>query len=1193
MEQLLRQDGEIRISGAPEGLDAALLVDLASTASAASSASTGDAPLLSTPLLSAPLLFTHVARDEARMNALAEQIRFFAPHMEVLCFPAWDCLPYDRVSPRADVMMRRLECLFRLQEEAVAGGQARILLTTVNAVVQRVAAPAQVARFARRLRRGDEIGLDALALLCAESGYARVDVVAEPGEFARRGGLLDVYPAGRETPARLDFFGERLESIRGFDAASQRSGAEEEEILLFPASEVFLGEESVARFRAGYVARFGAASGDDDLYQSISQGKGFAGMEHWLPLFHKELATLFDYLPEGGWMSFDDLAVGERARRMEAIAEYQGERARHAGETAFGAPIYQPLAVEELYLGEAEWRDCLAGRRARYFVSGSGAMMGDVAGAAPLVLDAGGRRGRDFAPERMREGGNVFAALAEHIKELRGRGLRVVLASWSAASRERMSALLEDHGVSGIVAAETWAQAAALPSKSVASVSLSLEAGVESGEFALISEQDVLGERVIRRQRKRKRIFFDIGDLTPGDYVVHVDHGIARFEGLERLEAAGAFHDCLLLAYRGGDKLFLPVENADLLSRYASSEGEVALDRLGSAAWQARKAGVRKRLRDMAGRLIATAKARVLSAGALFPPPPGYEEFCARFPFEETEDQADAVEMVAKDMVAGRPMDRLVCGDVGFGKTEVALRAAFLAAMNGRQVAVLTPTTLLARQHYATFCSRFFGFPVEIRQLSRFIPPKETRETIEGLAAGKVDIVIGTHALLAKRVRFHGLGLFILDEEQHFGVRHKERLKELQHGVHVLTLSATPIPRTLQLALSGVRELSVVATPPADRIAVRSYLTPFDPVVTREALLRERYRGGRSFYVCPRIADLDEVAAFLRVYVPELKVAVAHGRMPVARLDASMTAFYEGACDILLTTNIVESGLDIPEANTLVVHRADLFGLAQLYQLRGRIGRGKIRAYAYFTVPAKRALSQSVERRLHVLLSMEELGSGFQLAFHDLELRGAGNLLGEEQSGHIREVGLELYRSMLEEAVRESRGEAVEEAWSPRINLGASALLPEEFVSDSSLRMSLYRRLGRLREVEEVAEFAAELADRFGPPPPEAERLLAVVRVKILCRRAGVERMEAGEGGVVVKFRRDWFADPGALARWIEERKGAAWLRPDHHLVWQGAWPEGEGERLEVCLRFAAQLAAMTEAAPREGDVQAGDGKGG
>ena len=1150
-DALLHGSARMEVAGTPEGIDAVLL---------------------STLVRSSGTILTHVVRDEARMSQLTEQIGFFEPEAEVLCLPAWDCLPYDRVSPRMDIMMQRFETLFRLQESSVS--TPRILLTTVNAITQRLIPRAAICAAGKRIKAGDTTSMESIADFCVHNGYARVDIVAEPGEFARRGGILDIFPAAANEPLRLDFFGNTLESMRSFDPNSQRSSAEQNQLLLLPASEALLDDESITRFRSGYVARFGAASGEDSLYQAISRATRFRGMEHWLPLFFDKLESLFDYLPGGAWLSFDNGCESARARRIEAIEEYYDERARHIGETSFGTPVYQPLDPKELYLLASEWETRLQKTRARFFTPGISAQE-DSQDKHVERIDLGARRGRDFTPEQKQTGGNVFEALALHIESLRARGLRVLTASWSDTSRERLCALLQDQGVETVASVNSWDEALHQPASTLASICLGLEAGVETSEIAIISEQDVLGERLIRRRSKRKRIFFDIGDLAQGDYVVHVDHGIARFEGLHTIEAAGALHDCLLLGYKDGDKLFLPVENADLLSRYSSGEGEVVLDRLGGAAWQSRKAGLKKRLRDMAGRLIATARARALSTSAIMVTPPGYEEFCARFPFEETEDQAQAMELVAKDMAAGKPMDRLVCGDVGFGKTEVALRAAFIAVMSGSQVAVLTPTTLLARQHFETFCARFQGFPVDVRQLSRFVTTKQANQAVRDLGEGKVDIIIGTHALLAKRVQFRSLGLFILDEEQHFGVRHKERLKELQHGVHVLTLSATPIPRTLQLALSGVRELSIIATPPVDRIAVRSFLSPFDPVVTREALLRERYRGGRSFYVCPRISDIDEVARFLRVYVPELRVVAAHGQMPVVQLNSAMTSFYEGACDVLLSTNIVESGLDIPEANTLIVHRSDLFGLAQLYQLRGRIGRAKERAYAYFTVPSDRTLPESVERRLQVLLSMEELGSGFRLAFHDLDMRGSGNLLGEEQSGHIREVGFELYRAMLEEALRESRGEVVEEAWSPRIGIGASALIPENFVADVSLRMSLYRRLGRLREVEEIETFGEEMEDRFGVLPVEVKRLLGVIRVKISCRRAGVERMEIGERGVVVKFRNNSFADPAGLAHWMESCGGSAWLRPDHHLVWQGDWKEEE--RLNVCLKLAEFLAGLAK----------------
>jgi transcription-repair coupling factor (superfamily II helicase) len=567
---------------------------------------------------------------------------------------------------------------------------------------------------------------------------------------------------------------------------------------------------------------------------------------------------------------------------------------------------------------------------------------------------------------------------------------------------------------------------------------LPMEEGFALPGITFIAEQDILGDRLVRRSaRKRKAGDFiaEASALAEGDIVVHIAHGIARFVGLKTITAAGAPHDCLELRYAGDDKLFLPVENIELLSRYGSSDTEVQLDKLGGAAWQARKARMKKRILEMAGQLIRIAAERAMKTTQRLLPPEGlYDEFVARFPYDETEDQLSAIDAVLDDLAAGTPMDRLICGDVGFGKTEVALRAAFVTAMNGRQVAVVVPTTLLARQHFKTFSERFRGLPVNVRHASRLVAAKDLAETRKGLADGTVDIVVGTHALLAESIKFDRLGLLVIDEEQRFGVKHKERLKELKSDIHVLTLSATPIPRTLQLALTGVRELSLITTAPVDRLAVRTFISPFDGLTVREALLRERYRGGQSFYVCPRVSDLADQKEFLASHVPELKVAVAHGQMPPGELDDIMNAFYDSQYDVLLSTTIVESGLDIPTANTLIVHRADMFGLAQLYQLRGRVGRSKTRAYALFTLPVRKVMTANAERRLKVLQSLDSIGAGFELASHDLDIRGSGNLLGEEQSGHIREVGYELYQQMLEEAVAELRhgeGEVTDHEWSP------------------------------------------------------------------------------------------------------------------------------------------------------------------
>jgi transcription-repair coupling factor (superfamily II helicase) len=1108
----------------------------------------------------------HVARDDARLAAMRAALRFFAPELPVLTFPAWDCLPYDRVSPNPEVAAARMATLAAL---AAGFDRPAAVLTTVNAVTQRVPGRAALAEASFAAEVGGRLDLAALRGWLARMGFAQAPTVTEPGEFAVRGGIVDLYPPGRGGPVRLDLFGDVLESARRFDPATQRTTEPVARLRLAPASEVILDPAAIQRFRTRYREAFGAAGGDDPLYEAVSAGRRHQGYEHWLPFFHDRLETLLDYLP-GAPALFDEAFDAAHRARWEALGEQYDARAQALAARSKLGTVYKPVPPAELYLDPAALAAALDGRETRRLV----------ALPQPLgqgVIDAGARLGRDFAPERQQEGGNVFEALAAHVRARRRAG-DVVVASYSQGARERLAGLLADAGLAD--AAEV-SRAADLKGDGVIGLAVwPLERGFEAPGLTVIAEQDVLGDRLIRAPRRRRRaenFLTEAAGLTPGDLVVHVDHGIGRYRGLETVVAMGAPHECLRLEYAGGDKLYLPVENVELLSRYGHEEG--LLDRLGGASWQARKARLKARIRDMAERLIRVAAERALRRAPVLTPPDGHhwDEFCARFPYAETEDQLAAIADVLGDMESGAPMDRLICGDVGFGKTEVALRAAFVAAMSGTQVAVIAPTTLLARQHFKSFAERFRGLPVQVRQLSRFVPAKEAAETRDGLARGRVEIVVGTHALLAKGVRFANLGLLVIDEEQHFGVAHKERLKALRSDVHVLTLTATPIPRTLQLALSGVRELSLIATPPVDRLAIRTYVSEFDPLTVREALLRERFRGGQSFYVVPRVADLPETEAFLREHVPEVSVVVAHGQMPSAELDARTNAFYDGRHDVLLSTTIVESGLDIPAANTLVVARADMFGLAQLHQIRGRVGRSKLRAYAFFMTEPKKPLTPQAEKRLRVLGALDSLGAGFTLASQDLDLRGAGNLLGEEQSGHVREVGFELYQEMLEEAIARLRSGEIEldgdGEWSPQINLGVPVLIPEAYVPDLDVRLGLYRRLSALEKKVELEGFAAELIDRFGPLPPEVETLMTVVRIKALCKRAGVARLDGGPKGGTVAFHLDKFANPAGLVQFLSDQQGAAKIR-DNRIVIRRDWADARA-RLAGAFGVARDLAAL------------------
>jgi transcription-repair coupling factor (superfamily II helicase) len=1153
IEQALKRGGEVTLAAVPDGLAGKALADVL--------AASGGQRLL------------FVARDGQRLAEVQRALAFFAPKVEVLEFPAWDCLPYDRVSPLNAIVARRMATLARLAEKARA---PQIVLTTVNAILQRVPTRAVVTAGSMSAVVGRDFAITGLTTWLERNGFLRAPTVREPGEYAVRGGILDLYAAGGDAPVRLDFWGDTLESIRTFDADTQRTIDKRDRIDLVPVGEMTLTPESIARFRERYLALFGVADREDLLYHAVSEGRRYVGMEHWLPLFADSLETLFDHAGDAR-VVLDHLVDEATGERLDQIKDHYDARvaALEGGMAGGGAP-YKPLPPERLYLTKQEWNAAVRAHdaaRVSPFAQPDG----------PRVVDFEGRIGRSFAAERSDEKINVFDAVIGHSATLAKAGKRVVIACWSDGSRDRMGQVLVDHGLTRLKPVANWAEAQALERDVVALGVMGVEAGFESGDMAVIGEQDVLGDRLVRPHQKRRAANFlaDVTALAPGDLVVHIDHGIARFNGLKTIEALGAPHDCLELHYADGARVYLPVENIELLSRYGSEDAGVQLDKLGGVAWQARKARMKKRLMEMAAALIKVAAARLTREAPVMTPPDGaYDEFSARFPYEETEDQQVAIDTALGDLAAGRPMDRLVCGDVGFGKTEVALRAAFVAVMSGKQVAVIVPTTLLARQHFKTFSTRFAGLPVRVAQASRLVSTKDLAAAKAGITDGSIDIAVGTHALLGKGISFRDLGLLIVDEEQHFGVKHKERLKELKEDVHVLTLSATPIPRTLQLALTGVRELSLITTPPIDRLAVRTFISPFDPLVVREALLRERYRGGQSFYVCPRIADLAERREFLAEHVPEVKVAVANGQMPPGELEDIMNAFYDGAYDVLLSTSIVESGLDIPTANTLIVHRSEMFGLAQLYQLRGRVGRSKQRAYALFTVPADRTLTPTAERRLKVLQSLDTLGAGFQLASHDLDLRGAGNLLGEEQSGHIREVGYELYQQMLEEAVATLKsggsieGGVEDTRWSPQITVGTAVMIPEGYVADLQLRLSLYKRLADLEDQPAIEAFAAELIDRFGPLPDEVVHLLEIVMIKNMCRRANVAKVDVGPKGVVIGFRDNFFPNAAGLMRWLGERGTDARVRPDQSVVFIRNW-EKVADRLKGTAGILGVLARL------------------
>jgi transcription-repair coupling factor (superfamily II helicase) len=1120
-----------------------------------------------------------IAADEAAMQAVADTAAYFAPELEVLTFPAWDCLPYDRASPALSVSARRLAALHRLQGKAgqKQDGGPQLLVTTINAVLQRVLTPFRIRESVRLLKPGMEIGRESLIALLQRQGYSRTDTVVDAGEYAVRGSIFDIYPSGLDAGLRLDFFGDELETLRLFDPNTQRSTGVVEQHLLLPASEALLDEDSVKRFRTRYRELFGANATGDPLYQAISDGRRLAGMEHWLPLFEDRVVTLFDHLAPGDLVVVDSAALGASEERLSDIADYFATRSDTFGKAAGS---YRPLTPDALYLGRAE----LAEKQANWPIHKADIFAQPESGT---VVDFGFASARDFAPERAR-GDSVYEAAARYLTGQAVQGRKALIACYSAGSRARIASILGEAVKPAPVEADSWQEALGLAAKGVpVALILPLDSGFSNAGLELVTEQDLLGDRLVRRKKRKKSadaFLAELAALTPGDLVVHMDHGIGRYEGLQSIPVGKSPHDCVMLTYAGGDKLYIPVENIDVLSRYGSDSELVALDRLGGEGWQRRKARLKERIREIAHELLRTAAQRALrTAPALVPEQASYDQFADRFSWAETEDQERAIEDVLEDLSAGRPMDRLVCGDVGFGKTEVALRAAFVAAMGGQQVAVVAPTTLLARQHYSNFVERFAGFPLNIGRLSRLVPAKEATATRDGLTDGTVDIVVGTHAILSKSVKFKRLGLVIVDEEQRFGVNHKEALKQLRSNVHVLTLTATPIPRTLQMAMSGLRELSTIQTPPVDRLAVRTYVMEWDSMVMREALLREHHRGGQSFIIVPRIADMEEVEKWLRDTVPEVRFVTAQGQMGATEVEERMSAFYEKKYEVLLSTTIVESGLDIPSANTIIIHRADRFGLAQLYQLRGRVGRAKLRAYAYLTTPADMVLSEVAEKRLKVLGDLDSLGAGFQLASHDLDIRGAGNLLGDEQSGHIREVGFELYQSMLEDAILAAKagdmGIAKERhALSPQITVDAPIMIPEDYVPDLAVRMALYRRLNDAEDHGELEAISAEMIDRFGPLPAPTANLVKLIQIKQQAIIANIAKIDVGAKGTLVAFHEDRFPDPQGLIAYAERLAGAIKLRPDSKIVVQRAWGDPQA-RLNGLFQLTKGLSSIARKA--------------
>ncbi len=1074
-----------------------------------------------------PILY--ITSDDKKSQYVHKILTKILPDYNVLSFPAWDNVPYDNNSPTSHIISKRIETLYQLAQKQ----EKTIVITTINSFLTKVLPKDVIKTHIFSLKKGNSVRIDDFSEFLIKNSYLRVPTVNEQGEFAVRGDIIDIFPSSYQNPVRIDLFGDKIEKIKEFDAITQISVKEIKKVEFLPAREVILNEKFCNNFKNNYRKYFDIHEGNQ-LYEAVQKRNSYIGIENYLPLFYNnKLDHILDFLQnpiiflEEEFLSIFQERIAEINRHYQDRIECQDQK-------------YNAIKPELLYCTEEEISMILKKHQKIFF--------NNFDSSSKYAKNSNIREIPNFLSQSSDKKKTSFALFKEFLAERKRleKIQEIIVASHNEISIKRLKNIFSEYQIND---------------KELKFIQLPLESGFFSKNIIFVSEQDLLGRKILKEVKKQKRtdkLILEISSLSIGEFIVHQDHGIGKFVGLKILELTGIKHDFLQVEYLGGDKLYIPVENLDVISRYGG--GGAVLDKLGSGNFQGRKAKLKKRIKDIAEDLLRIASERNLKKGIRFNAEDNlYEEFVARFPYDETEDQLLAIEDVLNDLASGKNMDRLICGDVGFGKTEIAMRASFAVASSHSsskkpQIAIIVPTTLLARQHFANFSERFKDFGFNIAQLSRMVSQTQLKKTKEELENGEVDIVIGTHSLLSKNIKFNNLALAILDEEQHFGVVQKERIKEFKNNVHLLSLSATPIPRTLQMSLNNIRDMSLLSTAPVDRLSIRSFVMLYDEIIIRDAILREHFRGGRVFFVCPRIKDLEMIEIKLKKLVPEIKYAVAHGKLKMNDLDDIMNDFCDGKYDLLLSTTILESGIDIPEANTMIIHNANNFGLSQLYQLRGRVGRGNIRAYCYFTYDKKVILTDDAKKRLKVMQTLDGLGAGFMIASHDLDIRGAGNILGEEQSGKIREVGIELYQDMLKEEIAKlqhrKEAELIEEKnFSPIINIGFSIFIDENYIKEVSVRMEFYRRIANLKNEEEAENILLELEDRFGSIPNQTVNLVDVIRVKNKCKKANIEKLDFLKDKIVVIFFENKFHNPSNLMNYVFANKLTSKITPSQKLI--------------------------------------------
>jgi len=1096
-----------------------------------------------------------ILKDEDSCEKFLKQIKFFINDsgIEIIKFPAWDSKPYDRLSPSIMVQTLRLSALYKL----ACSNKRKVIVTTIPALLLRVVDSNLIKNSTIRLSVGDSTDFSDLINKLSELGYQRSSTASDLGEFAVRGSIIDIIDNTNGRGFRIDFFGNKIDIIRTYDPITQLSQSSINEIIIFSASEVIIDTASREYFLEGY-KNLSPSYFNDSIYQAVKEHRRYMGLEYWLPLFYEKLYSIDGLFKGFEYIFFDDPESAYNNFSREINNGYE-QRKQYSG-TKYSED-YVPIEPNLLWLGKEEFSEIISSQNANCFIwNKSKGNEDDNIRSVSSFLNLSALTKEDS-----------FAMFQKYRKEYKN---IVVIGCSSKGSLERLKSGLFERNIA-YLEIEQFDQKTITSKSCVYLGFFHISSSFQVENIAFIAEQDLIHVKTQKNLSKAvdiEKIKSEISNYSIEDYIIHKTHGVGRYVGIVAIKVSENNHDCLKLIYDNNDILYLPVENVDFISKYKGSDENIKLDKLGSLGWQQTKAKVKNRIKEIALKLLEIAARRKTSSAPVYETRADeYNKFCDEFPYVETNDQLNAITDIEEDLKLGAPMDRLLCGDVGFGKTEVAMRAAFMVAaseVNPAQVVMIVPTTLLARQHYINFTKRFEKTSINIKQISRLVTSKEVKQIKNDLSDGQIDIIIGTHALLAGDIKFKNLGLLIIDEEQHFGVKQKEKIKELSTNCHVLTLSATPIPRTLQMSIVGIKDLSLLATPPVDRLAVKTYVIPYDRHIIREAILKEHERGGSIFYVTPRVEYIEAIISGLKELVPEVRIRAAHGKMKPSEIEDIMIDFYNRKFEVLVSTTIIESGIDLPFVNTMIIDRAEMFGLATLYQLRGRVGRDKIKAFAYLATN-KSKINDEAKARLEVIRSLDHLGGGFSIASSDMDLRGFGNLLGEEQSGQIKEVGLELYQSMLSEAILnlKSNKKDVSDEFNPIINLGLPVFIPDNYIADVSTKLSIYRKASKLENYEQIDEFSDELIDRFGKFPLEVANFILTIKIKSECKKLNIEKIDIGEKAILIGFKDNLFKEPEKLLSYIGINPGIVRFRPDQKIILQRQFSKAE-DRIEYLRQF-------------------------